>query len=81
MAELPIAQLDNPVPLIMGDLPYEPKKVLLIMLNPQIDLETALKVLRGAVLLKANHGVLQGEGKVMKTAVMIDSLDFMPEKF
>ena len=81
MAELPIAQLDNPVPLIMGDLPYEPKKVLLIMLNPQIDLETALKVLRGAVLLKANHGVLQGEGKVMKTVVMIDSLDFMPEKF
>jgi hypothetical protein len=32
-AELPIAELDNPFPLITGDLPYEAKNEVFIVLN------------------------------------------------
>ena len=41
----------------------------------------ALKVFKDAVILKANHGVLQGEGKELKTVILLDCLDFMPEKY
>ena len=51
------------------------------MLHPDIETENVLKLLDGAVILKANHGVMQGEGKNPKTAVMIDCLDFMPQKY
>lgn len=40
-----------------------------------------LQVLKGSVILKANYGVMQGEGKTLKTAIMLDILDFMPEKY
>jgi hypothetical protein len=33
------------------------------------------------VILKGNCGVLQGEGKAIKKVVLIDALDFMPEKY
>lgn len=38
-------------------------------------------MLKGAILLKGNHAVLQGEEKDRKRVVLLDSLDFMPEKY
>ena len=67
--------------MIKGDLPYEPKKVILIKLHKEVETDLALKVIKDAVILKANHGVLQGEGKELKTVILLDCLDFMPEKY
>lgn len=53
----------------------------MILFNSEIDNPTALKILKGAVILKGNCGVLQGEGKTFKKVVLIDPLDFMPEKY
>jgi len=44
----------------MGELPYQPQKEVLILFNPDIDNATARKILKGAVILKGNCGVLQG---------------------
>ena len=29
--------MENPIPLIMGDLPYEPKNVVLVLLSQDVD--------------------------------------------
>ena len=54
---------------------------MLILFNPDIDNSTALTILKGAVIIRGNCGILQGEGKNIKKVVLIDPLDFMPEKY
>lgn len=80
-AELEIAESENPIPLIMGDLPYEAKTLLLIVFNEEVNDEIILQVLKGSVVLKGRQAVIPGEGKTPKRAVLIDCLDFMPEKY
>jgi hypothetical protein len=62
----------------MGALPYEPKNVFLILVHQEVSQETLFKELKGTIILKANHGVLQGQGKDFRTAILIDRLDYMP---
>lgn len=65
----------------MGDLPYEAKTLLLVVFNEEVEDEIILQVLKGSVVLKGRQGVVPGEGKTPKRAVLIDCLDFMPEKY
>jgi|JI9StandDraft_1071089.scaffolds.fasta_scaffold127408_2 hypothetical protein len=65
----------------MGDLPYEPRNELLIMIKEGVEDQTILDALQGAVILKGHEGVIVGEGKQPKKIILIDALDFMPEKY
>lgn len=65
----------------MGDLPYEVRREILVMINGDVEDETILNVLKGTIILKGNQAVLAGEGKSPKKVVLIDGLEFMPEKF
>lgn len=65
----------------MGDLPYEPRNELLIMIKEGVEDQTILDALQGAVILKGHEGVIAGEGKQPKKIILIDALNFMPEKY
>lgn len=65
----------------MGDLPHEVQKEVLILADGNVEDATILKVLKGAVILKAFQGVVPGQGKNQKKIILIDALEFMPEKY
>jgi hypothetical protein len=65
----------------MGDLPYEVKNEVLIIVDDDLQDETILNALKDTVILKGNQAVLPGEGKNPKKVVLIDALDCIPEKF
>lgn len=65
----------------MGDLPYEIKNEMLIIVDGDLEDDTILNALKDTVILKGNQAVLPGEGKNAKKVILIDALDCMPEKF
>lgn len=81
LAELERTNLSNPIPFIVGDLHYEPKIEILILSNKATPDEKIIELLEGTTILKGFQGVIAGEGKEEKKAILIDALDSIPEKF
>ena len=53
----------NPIPFSVGELPYEAKNEVLILLKKGVTDEQAVAKLDGAIILKGFQGVVAGEGK------------------
>lgn len=71
----------NPIPLIIGDLPYEVKTEVLILVHKTISDEVLQQKLKDVIILKGFQGVIAGEGKEPKRAILIDALDAIPQAF
>lgn len=54
---------------------------MLVVLHKAIANEEAIEKLDGVTILKGFQGVVAGEGKDEKRAILIDALDSIPEKF
>lgn len=50
----------NPVPFILGDLPYEPKNEVFILLSKAVPDEEAIAKLEGTLILRGFQGVVAG---------------------
>jgi hypothetical protein len=73
-----MSELKNPIPLSVGDLPYEPRSEVLILVHKGVPDDVIQQKLEGTVILKTFQGVIAGEGKDEKKAILIDALDHLP---
>ena len=53
----------NPIPFIVGEMPYEAKNEVLILVKKGVADEQVIAKLDGAIILKGFQGVVAGEGK------------------